>query len=205
MQNAGNREPGAERTKLLVAQRADGDMFCMSGPNSFEAFASCQRTRFRRLCRGDLVLIHCNSYVDGYWTDITRTYVLGPPDTRQLRMLETILEARGAALETIKAGVKAAEADGAARSVFKNRGFEGEFKHGLGHGVGFAAIDHNAWPRLHPASDDVLETGMVFNIEPAIYIEGVGGMRHCDMVAVTKNGAEVLTPFQTKASSLIMS
>jgi len=186
-------------------QRADGDMFCMSGPNSFEAFASFQRTRFRRLSRGDLVLIHCNSYVDGYWTDITRTYCLGPPDETQVHMLESILEAREAALQVIKPGVKAADVDTAARNVLKHHGFEREFKHGLGHGVGFAAIDHNARPRLHPASDDVLETGMVFNIEPAIYIEGLGGMRHCDMVAVTKNGAEVLTPFQAKASSLIVS
>ena len=186
-------------------QRADGDVFCMSGPNSFEAFASFQQTRSRRLCGGDLVLIHCNSYVDGYWTDITRTYCLGAPDETQVHMLESILEAREAALQAIKPGVRAAQVDTAARNVLKHHGFEREFKHGLGHGVGFAAIDHNARPRLHPASDDVLETGMVFNIEPAIYIEGVGGMRHCDMVAVTKTGAEVLTPFQAKASSLIVS
>lgn len=190
---------------LKAVQRADGDMFCMSGPNSFEAFASFQRTRSRRLSRGDLVLIHCNSYVDGYWTDITRTYCLGPPDETKVHMLESILEAREAALQAIKPGVEAAQVDTAARNVLKHHGFEREFKHGLGHGVGFAAIDHNAWPRLHPASDDVLQTGMVLNIEPAIYIEGFGGMRHCDMVAVTKNGAEVLTPFQTKASSLVLS
>jgi Xaa-Pro aminopeptidase len=186
-------------------ERADGELFCMSGPNSFQAFASFQQTRSRRLCRGDLVLIHCNSYVDGYWTDITRTFCLGPPDTRQVRMLESILEARAAALEAIKPGVKAAQVDTAARNILKHQCFESEFKHGLGHGVGFAAIDHNARPRLHPASDDVLETGMVLNIEPAIYIEGFGGMRHCDMVAVTETGAEVLTPFQAKASSLIVS
>jgi len=193
------------RAGLAGVQRADGDMFCMSGPNSFQAFASFQQTQNRQLCRGDLVLVHCNSFVDGYCTDITRTFCVGPPDIRQTRMLEAIFEARAAALEAIKPGVKAAAVDGAARTILKHHGFGSEFKHGLGHGVGFAAIDHNARPRLHPASDDILKTGMVFNIEPAIYIEGLGGMRHCDMVAVTETGAEVLTPFQAKASSLIVS
>ena len=72
----------------------------------------------------------------------------------------------------------------------------------MGHGVGFAAINHNAPPRLHPASNDVLETGMVFNIEPAVYVEGYAGMRHCDMVVVTEAGAEVLTEFQSSVEQL---
>jgi Xaa-Pro aminopeptidase len=60
-------------------------------------------------------------------------------------------------------------------------------------------------PRLHPASDDILEAGMVFNIEPAICIEGLGGIRHCDMVAVTEQGAELLTPVQSEVKNLILS
>jgi len=68
----------------------------------------------------------------------------------------------------------------------------------LGHGIGFAAISANARPRIHPASDEILETGMTFNIEPSIYIEGYGGARHCDMVAVTSNGMELLTDFQNE-------
>ena len=72
---------------------------------------------------------------------------------------------------------------------------ENAFKHSTGHGVGFAAADPNALPRVHPASPDVLEKGMTFNIEPAIYIEGVGGMRHCDVVACTNVGTNVLTDF----------
>ena len=63
------------------------------------------------------------------------------------------------------------------------------------YGVGFAAADPNSLPRIHPASPDVLEAGMTFNIEPAIYIEGVGGMRHCDVVTCTSSGAEVITDF----------
>ena len=184
------------------ATRADGFVFCMSGPNSAEAYAAYQRSRLGKIGRGDLVLIHCNSYVDGYWTDITRTFSVGAPDVRKQRMYEAIFAARQAALAAIHPGVRAADVDRAARAVLSDYGFAKEFNHGLGHGVGFAAINHNAPPRLHPASDDVLEPGMVFNIEPAIYIDGFGGIRHCDMVLVTDDGPELLTPFQLTIDSL---
>jgi Xaa-Pro aminopeptidase len=92
--------------------------------------------------------------------------------------------------------VRASEVDLAARDVLRRQGFEKEFSHSLGHGVGFASISANARPRIHPKSDEVLETGMTFNIEPAVYLEGYGGARHCDMVAVTESGMQLLTGFQ---------
>jgi Xaa-Pro dipeptidase len=192
-------------TLLDLVQRADGHTFCMSGPNGFKASAAFQRSRSRQLQLGDLVLIHCNSYVDGFWTDITRTYCLAQPDEQQLEFYDIIFAAREAALKRIKPGARAADVDDAARAIFRERGLEHRFKHALGHGVGFTAIDHNARPRLHPASDDVLEEGMVFNVEPAIYIENIGGIRHCDMVVVTESGAELLTPFHSDLSQLVIS
>jgi len=182
--------------------RAGGDVFCMSGPNSAQAFAAYQRSRARELQCGDLVLVHCNSYLNGYWTDITRTFCLAPIEQRKQRMYEAVFAARKAALAAIRPGVRAADVDRAARVVIADYGFAKEFKHGLGHGVGFAAINHNAIPRLHPASDDVLEAGMIFNIEPAVYFDGYGGIRHCDVVLLTDHGPEVLTPFQSTIESL---
>ena len=182
--------------------RAGGDVFCMSGPNSAAAYAAYQRSRSRELQCGDLVLVHCNSYLNGYWTDITRTFCLAPIDEQKQRMYEAIFAARDAALAAIHPGVRAADVDHAARVVLTDHGFAKEFKHGLGHGVGFAAINHNAVPRLHPASDDLLEPGMIFNIEPAIYFEGFGGIRHCDVVLLTDHAPEVLTPFQSTIESL---
>ena len=182
--------------------RAGGSAFCMSGPNSAEAYAAYQRSRAREIQCGDLVLIHCNSYLNGYWTDITRTFCLGPVDERKQRMYEAIFAAREAALGAIRPGVKAADVDRAARVVIGDYGFAKAFKHGLGHGVGFAAINHNAIPRLHPASEDILQPGMIFNIEPAVYFNGFGGIRHCDMVLLTEHGPEVLTPFQSTLESL---
>jgi len=182
--------------------RTGGDVFCMSGPNSAEAYAAYQRSRARELQCGDLVLVHCNSYLNGYWTDITRTFCLRPIDERKRHMYEAILAAREAALAAIHPGVRAADVDHSARAVLSDYGFAKEFKHGLGHGAGFAAINHNAVPRLHPASNDVLEPGMIFNIEPAVYFDGYGGIRHCDMVLLTDHGPEVLTPFQSTLESL---
>ncbi len=183
-------------------ERADGFTYCMSGPNSAEAHAAYQRSRNRRLEKGDLVLVHCNSYADGYWTDITRTYVIGQPDERQREIYAAVLAAREAALKAIRPGAPTADVDHAARDVLEARGFGPQFKHPTGHGVGFAAINHDASPRLHPAAKEVLEPGMVFNVEPGVYFDGYGGVRHCDMVAVTPGGAEVLTPFQLELTEL---
>jgi Xaa-Pro aminopeptidase len=176
-------------------ERGAGYFFCMSGPNSFKASGAYARTRSRVLEEGDLAMIHANTVGDGFWTDITRTYVVGEHDKQQQRMHDAIAEARQAALDAIRPGRSAAAIDAAARGVLASHGFGEAFKHATGHGVGFAAADPNALPRIHPKSPDVLEAGMTFNIEPAIYIEGVGGMRHCDVVACTESGVEVLTDF----------
>jgi Xaa-Pro aminopeptidase len=193
-----------EGLRLPGVARAGGIAFCMSGPNSARAAGAYACTRDRRLQPGDLVLLHCNSCVDGFWTDVTRTYCLAPADERRQRMYAAVQAARSAALAAVRPGVRAAAVDQAARSVLVEHGFGPAFKHSTGHGVGFAAIDHNARPRLHPASDEVLEEGMVFNVEPAIYLDGFGGLRHCDVAAVTASGAAVLTPFQATAGELIL-
>jgi Xaa-Pro aminopeptidase len=176
-------------------ERGAGYFFCMSGPNSYKASGAYARTRSRVLEAGDLVMIHANTVGDGYWTDITRTYVVGKSNDQQRQMQDAIAEARKAALDAVRPGAAGADVDAAARGVLTHHGFGKAFKHGTGHGVGFAAADGNALPRIHPKSPDKLEAGMTFNIEPAIYIEGVGGMRHCDVVTCTESGAEVLTDF----------
>jgi Xaa-Pro aminopeptidase len=183
-------------------ERAGGFVFCMSGPNAALAYRAYARTRQRRITDADMVMVHCNSFVDGFWTDITRTFHVRSGDGRAGELFDAVLAARHAALAAIRPGVRGREVDRAARQVLAERGLGPQFKHGTGHGVGFAAIDHSARPRIHPASDDVLEVGMVFNVEPAVYLEGWGGLRHCDMVAVTSEGAELLTPFQSSLHEL---
>ncbi len=197
------RQPlSASLVDFAAVGRADGSAWCMSGADSALASGAYARSRAKRIESGDLVLVHMNSYADGYWTDVTRTYSIGKSDDRQEQMNDAVFAARHAAFDAIRPGAKASEVDAAARDVLKSRGFGPHFKHSTGHGVGFSAIDANAKPRLHPNCDDTLEVGMVFNVEPAIYFLGYGGIRHCDMVAVTQTGAELLTPFQGRSDEL---
>lgn len=198
------RAPLSAAVLLPGVQRADGFVACMSGVNSAGAYGAYARSRDREIEPGDFVMIHCNSYADGYWADITRTFVMGEAGPRKLEMYGAVHAASRAAIEVIRPGARAADVDAAAREALVARGFGDRFKHATGHGVGFAAIDHNAPPRLHPASDDRLETGMVFNVEPAIYVEGFGGLRHCDMAMVTETGVEILTPFQSSIEHLVI-
>ncbi len=182
--------------------RAGGFTFCMSGPHSAQAHGAYARSRSRRIGPHEFVLVHCNSYAGGYWTDVTRTYCLGEPEDRMRKMYDAVFAARAAALDALRPGVYACDVDAAARGVLRDRGFGAEFKHSTGHGVGFEAISPNALPRLHPKSNDVLQPGMVFNVEPAVYYDGYGGLRHCDLVALAEQGGEVLTPFHASPAEL---
>lgn len=186
------------------SERAGGFVWCMSGPNAAEAGAAYARTRERRLETRDLVLVHCNSYLGGYWTDVTRTFCLGEPDERKTRLYTAVFAAQQAALDAIRPGATGAEIDQAARDVLRVHGFGKEFTHGTGHGVGISAISPEARPRLHPRSSDVLEAGMVFNVEPAVYLPGCAGLRQCSMVAVGSAGPELLTPWQGRMEELIL-
>jgi Xaa-Pro aminopeptidase len=189
-QSAFEQSPAAKNLR-----RSYGAFFCMSGPNSASASAAYARTRQRVLENGDLVMLHANTCADGFWTDITRTYTVGPPTDRQQQIRAAISEARAAGLRAIRPGATGRQIDSATRAIMHSHGFGPAFKHAAGHGVGFAAANPYALPRIHPLSPDVLEEGMTFNLEPAAYFDGYGGMRHCDVIAVTANGAQVLTNF----------
>lgn len=197
-------EPQAQWTDSQQSQpqtpafhRSSAFFFCMSGPNSATASAAYARTRTRRIAPADLVMIHANTSGDGLWTDVTRTYTApgAPVPDLHSKIRAAITAARAAALATIRPGTLAHDVDQAVRTVMTQHGFGPQFVHGAGHGVGFAAANGNAHPRIHPSSTDTLETGMTFNIEPAAYFPGIGGMRHCDVFAVTPTGVEVLTNF----------
>src|SRR5581483_8284355 len=182
--------------------RARGMVSCMSGERSGTAYGAFAMSSRRRLKSGEVALIHCNSHADGVWTDITRTYIVGTPSELYQRMYEATFAASEAGLGMIRPGIKAGSVDAAVRNVLSRYGFEKEIKHDAGHRVGFTAIDHNASPQLKKGSSDVLEAGMVINLEPGIYFEGIAGMRLCDMVLVTSAGAELLTPFERSEEAL---
>ncbi len=130
------------------------------------------------------IVIDIGARVAGYGSDLTRTVCLGKPDDKFAGVYDTVLGAQLAAIALIKEGMTGEEADKLARAVIEEAGYGEAFGHSLGHGVGLAA--HEA-PRLGPRSTDKLANGMVFSVEPGIYLSGWGGVRIEDL-AVMENG-----------------
>jgi len=143
--------------------------------------------------QGDTVTVQMEIAINGYWAELTRTFFAGTISSEWSKAHQACFMAQNAALKLILGGAMARDVDRVARYIMERAGFGEYFKHGLGHGFGFQAINHAAIPELHPASDAVLRSGMVHNMEPAVYIEGNGGIRLNDNVVVHADGNEVLS------------
>lgn len=150
------------------------------------------KTGDRKLKNGDLVLFDLGVVHKGYCSDITRTLALGEPSEEQKAVYDIVLRSETAALEAVKPGVTAAELDQISRKVITDAGYGEYFTHRLGHGLG---IDVHEFPSIHGENSIKMEKGMVFTLEPGIYIPGKIGVRIEDDVAVTADGYEVLTKF----------
>lgn len=158
-----------------------------SGPNS--ALPHLRPTG-RRLAEGDFVLLDFGAAFDGYHADTTRMAVVGTPSARHIEIHGLVLAAHDAAISAIHAGTTAGAVDAAARRVIDDAGMGERFFHRVGHGLGLEAHEE---PSLDPGSGVVLEAGMVFTVEPGIYIEGWGGVRIEDDIVVEGAGRRVLT------------
>ncbi len=174
----GLREAGAESVSFpaIVA----------SGPNSALPHAIPENRKFKK---GEPILFDWGARLNGYCSDISRTLVIGKPDDTFIKVFTTVYDAQRMAIDAIKAGVSSKSVDDVARKHIEGRGFKGKFGHGLGHGVGLAIHEP---PRIGPLKDTTLEEGMVFTVEPGIYLPGWGGIRLENMVVVRKDHAEVL-------------
>jgi Xaa-Pro aminopeptidase len=127
----------------------------------------------------------------GYCSDMTRTVHVGRPTARARQRYRAVRQAQQAAIAAVRPGIAASQVDRAARSVLRRAGLASYFTHSTGHGVG---LEIHEPPRLGKGQRDILRPGMVITIEPGIYLAGQGGVRIEDMVVVTDNGCEVLTP-----------
>ncbi len=138
---------------------------------------------------GEIVLIDMGLVLQGYCSDMTRTFVVGKPDKKFLERLRVVRRAQLAGIKAIRAGVVCRDVDQAARQVIVDAGYGDFFGHSLGHGVGLAV--HEA-PGLGPRGKKKLRAGMIVTVEPGIYLPEWGGIRLENMVVVRDSGHEVL-------------
>lgn len=140
--------------------------------------------------RNDAIVIDMGAKYEGYCSDLTRTIFVGEPDAKFRRIYDIVLQAQLAAEEQVRAGMTGEEADAIARDIIAEAGHGDDFGHSLGHGVGLAVHE---FPRVGPRAEDVLQDGMVFTIEPGIYLPGWGGVRIEDIVVMENGRARVIS------------
>ena len=162
----------------------------LSGPNSALPHGS---PGSRRIAAGDPLLFDFVCTVQGYYADITRTFVVGAEPAPWFREIyEVVQQANAAARAAVRPGATCAEIDRAAREVIEAAGYGAYYVHRTGHGLGLEV--HEA-PSLSAAEEGRLAAGNVVTIEPGIYLPGKGGVRIEDDVLVTGDGCETLTSF----------
>ena len=173
--------------------RAQPHVHVMADKRAAQAHATFNFTSTAAIGRGETVLVQIEMGVDGYWAELTRTFFAGEAPPPWAGIVRACARAQDAALAAIREGAHGAAVDAAARQVMREAGWGDAFMHGLGHGIGFQAINHGDAPILHPRSQAVLRAGMVHNMEPAAYLDGQGGFRLNDDVLVRRDGAEMLS------------
>jgi Xaa-Pro aminopeptidase len=137
-------------------------------------------------------VVDFGAMVDGYHSDMTRTFVVGEPTDEQDRMLTAVREAQAAGAAAAGPGVSTRAVDDRCREVLAEHGLADLFHHGTGHGVGL--VIHES-PMLGKTSTGELEPGNVITVEPGVYVAGLGGVRVEDTLVVTTDGARPLTAF----------
>jgi Xaa-Pro aminopeptidase len=194
------REPFTGRTEREIAWRAE-ELFHEEGaeglafPVIVAAGANGANPHTtpgeRTIERSQLVIVDAGAKLGGFCSDCTRTFSTGELPERLREAYELVLRAQLAALSEVRAGRAGRDVDAVARRLIDSTGFAGMFGHGLGHGVGLEV--HEA-PTMRPESEDRLSAGSVVSVEPGVYLPGEGGVRIEDLVIVTEEGCEILSP-----------
>ena len=142
------------------------------------------------LRKNDMVLCDIGALVEGYCSDLTRTFFFGSISPLGRKVYDTVERAQRLAIEAVKPGVQTGHIDRIAREEIERAGYGPRFIHSTGHGVG---VEIHEAPTVGPTSTEILESGMIITVEPGIYLQGWGGVRIEDTLLVTKDGYEILT------------
>jgi Xaa-Pro dipeptidase len=146
----------------------------------------------RKIAKGDLLLFDWGASVDGYFSDLTRTFAVGEISEELKRIYEVVKLANQAGREAGKPGAACSAVDEAARDAIDDNGFGEFFTHRTGHGLG---MEPHEEPYMRAGNSRKLEVGMTYTVEPGIYVDGKGGVRIEDNVVVTEEGARSLSTF----------
>jgi len=163
------------------------DIIVASGPNSALPHAKPSE---RTINSEEPIVIDMGAKFDGYASDLSRTICLGIPDDNFKKVYDTVLDAQLTAMSIITEGMRGEQADSSARAVIEQAGYAEAFGHALGHGIGLASHES---PRLGPGSVEPLTSGMVFTVEPGIYLPGWGGVRIEDTVVMENGKAKLIS------------
>lgn len=144
----------------------------------------------RKIAYGDFVKLDFGALYQGYCSDMTRTVVMGKASDRQKEIYNLVLTAQKAALDLLKPGMMTDKVDSIARTIIAENGYGEYFGHGLGHSLGLFIHEE---PRLSSSCQVLIQPGMLFTVEPGIYLPGFGGVRIEDLVLVTDSGIDNLT------------
>ncbi len=131
---------------------------------------------------GDFVTLDFGCRYKGYCSDMTRTVVIGKADSKQKEIYDIVLKAQTTAIASLKNGMACSQVDKIARDIITDAGYGENFGHSLGHSVG---IEIHEMPAFSPKSTDILQNGNILSVEPGIYIDGFGGVRIEDLIAVS--------------------
>ena len=151
------------------------------------------------LKKGDCIIIDIGGIKDNYCSDMTRSFIYGDSSEEYNKIYELVLKANLAGIEAVKPGVYFSDIDKAARNVIENGGYGKYFTHRTGHNIG---ISVHEYPDVGSANNMVVEEGMIFSIEPGIYMQGRFGVRIEDLVLVTNDGCEVLNKYPKELTAL---
>ena len=173
--------------RRLGAEGPSFDTIVAVGPNAALPHHRADDTVVRG---GEPIVIDMGANYRGYRSDLTRTFVVGEENDTFRHIYGIVLQAQEAAIEAARSGMTGEEIDSVARKVITDAGYGDEFGHGLGHGVGLVIHER---PMVVPKSQDIVEDGMVFTIEPGVYISGWGGVRIEDIVVMEEGRARPLT------------
>lgn len=182
---------------VLGAEGLAFDTTVLTGENSALPHGSSGN---RKIVAGEFLLIDFGIYLNGYCSDITRTFVIGDASEEQISIYETVLAANEQAIAAVKLNAPLKNIDIAAREVIEAKGYGEYFTHRVGHGMG---LEVHEYPSIHSENNDSIEAGLLFTIEPGIYIPGLGGVRIEDDINIDASGkVEVLTSFPKKLNYL---